>query len=72
MFKKLLLASIIAMDVLTACDDNKDAVVTIHTEYGDMKVILFDETPLHKKNFIFLVETGAYLINKKLKTRKLL
>ncbi|MTI30914.1 peptidylprolyl isomerase [Xanthovirga aplysinae] len=44
---------------LSACGD-KEELVTIHTEFGDIKLILFDETPLHKKNFLKLVEQGQY------------
>ena len=29
-----------------------DQLVTISTEFGDMKLILFDETPQHKANFL--------------------
>ena len=28
---------------------NKDVLITISTPYGDMKAILYDETPLIKK-----------------------
>jgi peptidyl-prolyl cis-trans isomerase B (cyclophilin B) len=59
MKKLLLVLSIIAVS-LTACDNNKDAVVIIHTEYGDMKAILYNETPLHKKNFLELAKSGRY------------
>lgn len=45
---------------LAACDKNEDYIVTIHTEHGDMKAILYDETPLHKKNFIELAKSGKY------------
>ena len=34
--------------------------VKISTNYGDMILELYDETPLHKKNFIRLVEEGFY------------
>ncbi len=37
-----------------------DHIVTISTEYGDMKLILYDETPKHKANFIKLAEEGFY------------
>jgi peptidyl-prolyl cis-trans isomerase B (cyclophilin B) len=37
-----------------------DTLVTIKTRYGDMKLILFDETPLHKSNFLELASSGAY------------
>lgn len=56
--KKMVFAAITM--ALTACDSNKDYLVTIHTEFGDMKAILYDETPIHKKNFIELAESGAY------------
>lgn len=49
----------LALGVL-ACNDNKDALVVIHTEFGDMKVILYDETPLHKENFLKRVKSGEY------------
>ncbi|MEP0367946.1 MAG: peptidylprolyl isomerase [Cyclobacteriaceae bacterium] len=58
--KKLLIVLAVLTTMLTACDDNKDAVVTIHTEYGDMKAILYNETPLHKKNFLELAKSGRY------------
>lgn len=38
----------------------KDYVVTIKTSYGDIKVILYDQTPLHKENFIKLAQNGDY------------
>ena len=38
----------------------KDDVVTISTEYGDITVILFDDTPLHKENFLKLAKEGFY------------
>lgn len=38
----------------------KEDVVTIHTQYGDMVLILFDETPKHKENFLKLVNDKYY------------
>ncbi len=35
-------------------------MVVIHTDYGDIKAKLFDETPLHRDNFIKLVQEGWY------------
>ena len=35
-------------------------IVQIHTEYGDMKVKLFNETPQHRDNFLKLVNEGFY------------
>lgn len=41
-------------------DKPKDYLVTIHTEYGKIKMLLFDDTPLHKENFIRLSRAGVY------------
>ncbi|TGE27009.1 peptidylprolyl isomerase [Hymenobacter metallicola] len=38
----------------------KDQVVTISTSQGDIKLILFDETPQHKANFLKLAQSGFY------------
>lgn len=37
-----------------------DYIITITTEFGTMKGVLFDETPLHKANFIKLCQEGFY------------
>ena len=39
---------------LFACESNEEYLVVIHTEYGDMKAVLYEETPQHKENFIKL------------------
>ena len=58
---KKILTSFIIVLVLTACGDkNKDYLVKIKTSYGDMTVLLYDETPLHKKNFLELAKSGRY------------
>ncbi len=46
--------------MMTACNTEKDQLVTIHTEYGDMKVVLYDATPQHKANFLKLAKEGMY------------
>jgi peptidyl-prolyl cis-trans isomerase B (cyclophilin B) len=38
----------------------KDMLVTISTPFGEMKLILFDDTPLHKANFLKLAGKGYY------------
>lgn len=38
----------------------KEYLVTISTEYGDMHAILHNETPKHKENFIKLANDGFY------------
>ena len=44
---------------LAACGD-KEPVVTIHTPYGDMKVVLYNQTPEHKESFLRMAEAGEY------------
>ena len=44
---------------LSACA-KKEYVVTIKTSYGDMKVILYNQTPEHKENFLKLAQSGDY------------
>jgi len=38
----------------------KDEVVTISTSLGDIRLVLFDQTPLHKANFLKLASSGFY------------
>ncbi|MCC3151787.1 peptidylprolyl isomerase [Hymenobacter sp. BT770] len=38
----------------------KDEVVTISTSQGTIRVILFDDTPLHKANFLQKAKSGFY------------
>lgn len=44
---------------ISACA-KKDHLVTIKTSYGDIKVILYDQTPQHKENFLKLAINGDY------------
>lgn len=37
-----------------------DYIITISTEFGDMKAVLFDITPQHKANFLKLAQRGFY------------
>jgi cyclophilin family peptidyl-prolyl cis-trans isomerase len=59
MRKIFILVSIISLGVFSSCSERED-VVTIHTEFGDIILILFNETPEHKKNFIELAKGGYY------------
>jgi peptidyl-prolyl cis-trans isomerase B (cyclophilin B) len=43
-----------------ACGKDKDYVITITTRHGEMKAILFDDTPEHKANFLALAEDGRF------------
>ncbi|MEO0470015.1 MAG: peptidylprolyl isomerase [Bacteroidota bacterium] len=38
----------------------KDYLINISTRFGEMSLILFDDTPQHKKNFVKLAQSGFY------------
>lgn len=61
--KNTLLVAFVAVSMsscVTQRNLKKDKVVTLETQYGTMHMVLFDDTPLHKANFIKLAETGYY------------
>ena len=39
---------------------NKETLISIETTYGNIKLKLYDDTPLHRSNFIMLVKKGFY------------
>jgi len=41
-------------------DSEHDYLVTLETAYGNMMLLLFDETPRHKENFIKLAKAGVF------------
>lgn len=41
-------------------ENNTDEIVIIDTDFGEMYVVLYDETPLHKENFLKLAKEGFY------------
>ncbi len=43
-----------------ACGKDKDYLITITTRHGEIKAVLFDDTPEHKNNFIALAEAGRF------------
>jgi cyclophilin family peptidyl-prolyl cis-trans isomerase len=47
-------------EATTEVNNSKLTVVTIKTTLGTIKVQLYDETPLHKANFIKLCKSGFY------------
>jgi cyclophilin family peptidyl-prolyl cis-trans isomerase len=59
MKKYFILLTIISVGFLSSCSE-KEAVVTIKTEFGDIVLILFNETPEHKSNFIKLANDKFY------------
>lgn len=56
----LFIAASIFMMAASCSSSDKDFLVTISTPYGDMKAILYDETPLHKENFLKLSNEGFF------------
>lgn len=44
--------------LLSSCGSYNHALIS--TDMGDIKIVLYDETPAHKKNFVELVEKGFY------------
>ncbi len=53
----ILIASVL---MSASCGEATSELVVISTEFGDMKVKLYDETPQHKANFLKLVDEGFY------------
>lgn len=45
--------------LLMGCGESK-TYAEIETDYGSMKILLYDSTPKHKENFIKLVKEGFY------------
>ncbi|MBD5358861.1 MAG: peptidylprolyl isomerase [Bacteroides sp.] len=43
-----------------SAEDSKDAIVELQTSMGDVVVELFNDTPLHRDNFLKLVKEGYY------------
>jgi cyclophilin family peptidyl-prolyl cis-trans isomerase len=63
--KKFALIMVIALcTVVISCGVNakktNETIVSIKTEFGEIKVKLYDDTPKHKENFIKLVNEGFY------------
>ena len=46
--------------VLAQKPKGKDQLVTIETPQGEIKLVLFDDTPKHKENFLKLAREGFY------------
>jgi len=44
----------------TMNNSHAQTMITLKTTLGDIKIRLYDETPLHKQNFIWFVEQGYY------------
>lgn len=61
--KKAFLLTLLVNVFLTASlfsQDAKQVKILIHTDFGDMTAILYNETPLHRDNFVKLVNEGWF------------
>ena len=60
--KKIIFTIIISLSILSCNMSNKEKeqVVLIKTNYGNIKVRLYNETPIHRDNFVRLVNEGYY------------
>jgi peptidyl-prolyl cis-trans isomerase B (cyclophilin B) len=58
--KKIILIFIIGMFFGNMSYSQNETMFIIHTEYGDMVGMLYNDTPLHRDNFIKLVEEGWF------------
>lgn len=45
---------------MAACAGQQKPVIVLETTMGDIELTLYDETPLHRDNFLSLVKEGAY------------
>lgn len=60
-FKKIVFFS--ALLLILACNaqtGNENTVISIKTTLGDIKIKLYDNTPIHRDNFIKLIQTGFF------------
>ena len=51
---------ILGILLLFSCAGKKDTTAVIETDFGNIRVKLFESTPLHRDNFIKLVNEGFY------------
>jgi cyclophilin family peptidyl-prolyl cis-trans isomerase len=57
-FKYLTLIALVG--IVMGCGGEKHQYAIIETEFGEMKVMLYNDTPLHRDNFVKLVKEGFY------------
>ena len=58
--RRLLLLLTMTMTLAATAQEQTRRQVLIETTMGDVRVELYDETPLHRDNFLRLVEAGFY------------
>lgn len=58
--RKSILLFAVALVTSTVFAQKSEPIVLISTTYGDIKVKLYNETPLHRDNFLELAKAGKY------------
>lgn len=58
--KVRIIAFVLSICFIMSCNSDSKTYVTIKTDFGDMKVELYDSTPKHKESFLKLVEDEFY------------
>ncbi len=56
----LVIISLLACFQLGAQTTKSETVIVIHTSFGDITAMLYNDTPIHRDNFIKLVNEGWY------------
>lgn len=58
----ILIVIMVAANSLAFSQENtkKETIILIHTNYGDITAKLYNDTPLHRDNFIKLINEGWY------------
>ena len=57
--KKLIFSLATAVLLFAGCSSGEQQAI-ISTDFGDITIVLYDETPEHRDNFIKLVKDGFY------------
>jgi len=60
MKKVLLILGLILSIQLISQTTTPEKLIVIHTPYGDITAVLYNDTPLHRDNFIKLIQQGWY------------
>ena len=58
--RKVLILTAICLLALPSCGQVKEKHVFLETTLGTIELKLYDETPLHRDNFLSVVQSGAY------------
>ncbi len=57
---KSFLGIALAVFAILGCAGQKEQVIRIDTRHGEIVAVLFDDTPVHKSNFLDLAESGRF------------